>query len=78
MKSDWPRGYQRKGTALFYLNRIDDAIATYQEGLSFDPSNADLQKDLEAAKQKKSGAGKPPPQMNQAYINAMIKLMGHP
>jgi stress-induced-phosphoprotein 1 len=25
----WPRGFQRKGNALEYLHRIDDAIATY-------------------------------------------------
>jgi hypothetical protein len=23
LKSDWSRGYQRKGTALFYMNRLD-------------------------------------------------------
>lgn len=79
MNPGWSRGYQRKGTALFYLNRIDDSIASYEEGLKIDPNNADLQKDLSAAKQKKSSAGKPQqPQMNPAYLNAILKLMNHP
>lgn len=43
------RGYQRKGTALFYLNKLDDAIATYKQGLQIDPNNAALKNDLKAA-----------------------------
>lgn len=30
LKADWARGHQRKGTALFYLNRIGDAIEAYK------------------------------------------------
>jgi stress-induced-phosphoprotein 1 len=48
----WPRGYQRKGTAYFYLGRMDEAIETYNEGLKIDPNNADLQRDLKAAESK--------------------------
>jgi stress-induced-phosphoprotein 1 len=48
------RGYQRKGTALFFLGQLDDAINTYQEGLKIDPNNASLQNDLKAAEDKKS------------------------
>jgi hypothetical protein len=29
----WARGFQRKGTALFYLNKLDEAIESYKEGL---------------------------------------------
>lgn len=76
MNPAWPRGYQRKGSALFYMDRIDDAINTYKEGLKVDPNNADLQKDLKAAEGKKhEGAN---PQMNQAYLSALLKLMQHP
>jgi stress-induced-phosphoprotein 1 len=59
MNPTWPRGYQRKGTALFYLNRIDDSIATYKSGLQVDPNNADLQKDLKAAENKKKEGSSP-------------------
>ena len=40
LKRDWPRGYQRKGTALFYLEQYKEAIETYKLGLNFDPNNA--------------------------------------
>jgi stress-induced-phosphoprotein 1 len=76
MNPTWPRGYQRKGSALFYMDRIDDAINTYKEGLKVDPNNADLQKDLKAAEGKKNEGGSP--QMNQAYLSALLKLMQHP
>ena len=76
MNPSWPRGYQRKGTALFYLNKIDQAIVTYNEGLKVDPNNADLQKDLQAAAAKKNQ--KANPQFNQAYLTALLKLMQHP
>jgi stress-induced-phosphoprotein 1 len=49
MNPNWPRGYQRKGTAYFYKGEIDEAINTYKEGLKVDPNNADLQKDLKSA-----------------------------
>lgn len=76
MNPAWPRGYQRKGSALFYLDRIDDAINTYKEGLKVDPNNADLQKDLKAAEGRKNEGANP--QMNQAYLSALLKLMQHP
>jgi cytochrome c-type biogenesis protein CcmH/NrfG len=43
------RGYQRKGTAQFYLGKVDDAILTYKDGLKLDPNNAALLSDLKAA-----------------------------
>lgn len=52
MNSSWPRGYQRKGTALFYMDRLDEAVEVYEEGLKHDPSNQGLQKDLKAAQDK--------------------------
>lgn len=76
MNPAWPRGYQRKGSALFYLERVDEAINTYKEGLKVDPSNADLQKDLKAAESKAAEGANP--QFNQAYLNALLKLMQHP
>lgn len=76
MNPAWPRGYQRKGSALFYLERVDEAINTYKEGLKVDPNNADLQKDLKAAESKAAEGANP--QFNQAYLNALLKLMQHP
>jgi stress-induced-phosphoprotein 1 len=49
MNPTWPRGYQRKGTALFYLDQIDEAIDAYKEGLVHDPNNAELQKNIREA-----------------------------
>lgn len=76
MNPAWPRGYQRKGSALFYLDRVDEAINTYKEGLKVDPNNADLQKDLKAAEGKAAEGANP--QFNQAYLTTLIKLMQHP
>ena len=76
MNPTWPRGYQRKGSALFYLERVDEAINTYKEGLKVDPNNADLQKDLKAAESKAAEGANP--QFNQAYLNVLLKLMQHP
>jgi hypothetical protein len=61
---------------LFYLNRIDESIATYKAGLQVDPNNVDLQKDLKAAENKKKEGSSP--QFNQQYLQAVIKLMQHP
>lgn len=49
MNSSWARGYQRKGTALFYMQKLDEAIKTYQEGLKHDPNSQALKNDLKAA-----------------------------
>lgn len=56
LKPDFVKGYSRKGAALSFLKRYDDAIATYEEGLKIDPNNAQLQTDLESAR-KDSAAG---------------------
>lgn len=49
LSSGFVRGYQRKGTAQFYLGKVDDAILTYKDGLKLDPNNAALLSDLKAA-----------------------------
>lgn len=49
LNKGFARGYQRKGTALFYLDRLDEAIETYKQGLQVDPNNTALQNDLKAA-----------------------------
>lgn len=42
LKKDWPKGYSRKGAALELMEKYDEAVVTYQEGLKIDPSNAQL------------------------------------
>ncbi len=49
LNQNFARGYQRKGTALFYLGNLEDAVATYKQGLQIDPNNAALKNDLKAA-----------------------------
>lgn len=70
LNPDFAKGYSRKGAALHALKRFNDSIAAYQEGLVKFPSDAGLQKGLEAAKKAKegpapssSGAGGMPPGM---------------
>lgn len=38
-KSDWAKGYARKGAALHAQRQYDDAIAAFEKGLEFEPTN---------------------------------------
>lgn len=86
MKPDWPRGYQRKGTALYYLEKHDEALGTYKEGLKYDPNNAELHKNIKEIESKKAGgepaggAGGPggPSGDPNAMMQMYMKLMNHP
>lgn len=48
------KGYSRKGSALAYLGRHSEAIATYEEGLKHDPNNAQLKEGLAEVKNQES------------------------
>jgi Flp pilus assembly protein TadD len=43
------QGYSRKGTALIFLGDLQEAVATFQKGLSIAPDDAALQKGLKDA-----------------------------
>ncbi|KAJ2616188.1 Hsp90 cochaperone [Coemansia sp. RSA 1365] len=60
LKPNWPKGYSRKGSALFGLRKFNDARGAYETGLKHDPNNALLKKglaDTEAALSADNGAG---------------------
>ncbi|CAF4091219.1 unnamed protein product [Rotaria sordida] len=58
LKSDFVKGYSRKGTALLLLKRYKEAINTYEEGLKIDPNNEVLLNNLEAARKAATNGSK--------------------
>ncbi|KAJ1519420.1 hypothetical protein ONE63_004712 [Megalurothrips usitatus] len=52
LKPEWGKGYSRKGSALAYLGRTDEAIEAYEEGLRVDPNNAQLAEGLREVRAK--------------------------
>ncbi len=48
LKPDWPKGWGRKGTALYGKRDLVAAYEAYQEGLKLDPNNAGMKNDLAA------------------------------
>jgi stress-induced-phosphoprotein 1 len=57
IKSDWAKGYSRKGAALHGLRRFDDAVAAYEKGLEYDAANEQLKQGLADAKAASAGPG---------------------
>lgn len=46
LKPDWPKGWSRKGSALYGKNDLAAAAEAYEEGLKLDPNNAGMKNDL--------------------------------
>ena len=62
LKPDWPKGWGRKGTALYGKGDLLGAHDAYEAGLKIDPNNAGMKNDLasvnRAMEQEAGGAGK--------------------
>ena len=47
LKSDWPKGWSRKGYAAFQLGDYATAMESYKKGLELDPNNSACLEGLE-------------------------------
>lgn len=50
LKADWPKGWGRKGTALYGKGDLLGAHDAYEQGLKIDPNNAGMKNDLASVK----------------------------
>ena len=56
LKSDWPKGYSRKGAAYQGLGKFTDAIQAFEDGLKMEPNNTLLLKGLKEAEDAMSSS----------------------
>jgi len=64
LKPDWPKGWGRKGTALYGKGDLLGANDAYEQGLKLDPSNAGMKNDLasvQRAMEAEARGGRWPP-----------------
>ncbi|XP_067680226.1 stress-induced-phosphoprotein 1-like [Haliotis asinina] len=79
LKPDWGKGYSRKGAALCYLERYQEALEVYEEGLKLDPQNQQLLDGLDDAKRHLTGpAGSQPVTNPFAMPDLFEKLEANP
>ncbi|CAK8676814.1 unnamed protein product [Clavelina lepadiformis] len=79
LKPEWPKGYSRKGSALEFLNRFEEAKLAYEEGLKYDSDNEQLKQGIKQCNQHLTGpAGSQPinPFSNLDELKRKLKL--HP
>lgn len=48
LKSDWSKGFHRKGAALHAMERYEDSMEAYVAGLKIDPNNNAMKSGMEA------------------------------
>lgn len=79
LKPDWPKGYSRKGTALLYLQRNQQASEAFQSGLALDPNNQQLKEGLTESKRRlQPSAGRGPSMSPFQDAAAFEKLKTNP
>lgn len=62
LKPDWPKGWGRKGTALYGRGDLVGATDAYEAGLKLDPNNAGMKNDLasvQRAMEQEAGGNNP-------------------
>ncbi|KAL2157975.1 hypothetical protein VTH06DRAFT_4784 [Thermothelomyces fergusii] len=57
LKPDWPKGWGRKGSALYGKGDLPGAREAYEQGLKLDPNNAGMKNDLESVKRAMEAGG---------------------
>ncbi|CAH0490645.1 unnamed protein product [Peronospora farinosa] len=57
LKPNWPKGYSRRGSALYALHRYADAYRAYKDGLNYEASNEGLLEGLRSVEAKLSTQG---------------------
>ncbi|OQR93695.1 hypothetical protein THRCLA_08369 [Thraustotheca clavata] len=50
LRPEWPKGYSRLGTALYYMKKYVEAKNAYEQGLTKDPNDVNLKDGLKNAK----------------------------
>jgi len=78
LKSDWSKGYGRKGTALHGLGKLEEALESYEKGLELEPTNAVIKKGRDDVEQALSQTSTGDIFSNLLKGDIWTKLRTHP